>query len=698
MTAPNAGGANARRPEHWLTFPSPGMIEHRWEDGTEVAYRDPSVSFEDGRVTALLLGKMAGARSAEVFDLLRNRMLETNPLQFYMCVDALLRVMRRAPIEAAHGYDVLVEFVGGILTSLPADQVMQKRAALLTEEDFTEMEILVREFARLDLHARITDLAEDDDERNIDARGLLVGEQQFDRTAGYTQHLSAIADQVLARLDGVAATGLGFDPRDALRAARAHATAQHASLVDAADRRRSGPAHSAMRSTHSYDVLTSIAEAMSRDPRSTLVESLGMDPASARHLLDALSTPLGDQDVTSLTSANRLRQFPVIKFEDGTYIWASPHDFVHDALDWADLHLVGRRIEPARRRLLKGRARVAEKLVAAAFADVFGAERVRNNVQYEEPSGEWIESDLLVDLGGAVVVVEVKSHRITLPGRQANAARVRSKVEEFLLRPLEQTDRARKALMAGCEIRDARGQQLGRMRAPLVRRVIVHLDRVDPFVTYAHEIADDLSADAWIVSVADLLAVTELLRSPTELYGYISARAAQIAGGSPLVFMESDALGAWLRSREGAWPVEDGAVFRLAYSSDEINKYFTQSELHARHPDLASNPIAPRSGIPPLVLETMTQLIGHLSWPTAVSAIAAVPPHEWEKFARDVRRATAPVRTRQQRRARASTERGTSYGTDKRLVVRFRRDRESTIRVDDDGRIVLTICVATDQV
>ena len=130
----------------------------------------------------------------EVFDFLRNRMLETNPLQFYMCVDALQRVMRRAPIEAAHGYDVLVEFVGGIPTSLPADQVMQKRAARRPKKTSPRWSFSSGSLRAWNSHARISDLAEDDDERNIDARGLLVGEQQFDRTAGYTQHLSAIAD------------------------------------------------------------------------------------------------------------------------------------------------------------------------------------------------------------------------------------------------------------------------------------------------------------------------------------------------------------------------------------------------------------------------------------------------------------------------------------------------------------------------
>jgi hypothetical protein len=282
----------------------------------------------------------------------------------------------------------------------------------------------------------------------------------------------------------------------------------------------------------------------------------------------------------------------------------------------------------------------------------------------------------LIDLGNAAVIVEAKSQRMTPQGRSAAAGRVRTKVEEFLVRPLSQTSRASFALLQGADVRVGR-RELPRIEASVIRRLIVNLDRVDPFVTHARslvsatiESSDGLETDAWIVSLADLLAVTHLLRTPTELWAYHGKRAAQTATGSPVVFMETDALGAWLKSREGAWLTQEGQLFQLAFSSEELNAYYNSRDFLSRGAIVEVVP-PPTSHIPPEVLSAMTALLHSECWADGADAIANVSPAEWGRFRRDVHRLSVTPRTRSQRRSLAAVERGIEYGVEPRVIIKL---------------------------
>lgn len=652
-------------------------MQHEWSDGTTASFRDPKVSFEDARVTALAAANLATQGAQDVFEELKRRMVASNPLRFFLLIDALQRMMRMTG-ASAHGYDPLQELVGGILTSIDPPVVMSKREAELGEHDFTAMELLVRQLAAHASQARIGEYLRDEDERGIDTRFLLAAEEQFDRTAGYTENLRLIASDVLSQLDDLEPE-IGFRLADVLRAADAQLDDQIARLQDVhdgehPDRLDSQDVSRASGQSNAFGALERVASVIGHDPVPVVAAALALDTSVALRLVDSLATPLGSQDVASLTSSNRLRQFPAIKLPDGSYIWTSPQDCLHEILEWADLYLADRARPVLRQRLSRARAAATERLTAQALADVYGAERVVRNLEYCEADGSWIETDVVVDLGAAAVIVEAKSQRITPQGRSAAAGRIRTKVDEFLVRPLSQTNRARRALLEGAAIRSRRREGLS-MKPSVVRRLIVNLDRVDPFVTHARSLvsaavdeAHGLDTDAWIVSLADLLTVTHLLRTPTELWAYHGKRAAQTATGSPVVFMETDALGAWFRSREGAWPAREGQLFQLAFSSAEINAYYNYRDLESRGAQVDPVP-PPTSQIPDVVLSSMSSLIGAEAWAQAADAIANVPPAEWKRFRRQMRRLASAPRTRSQRRALTAAERGVAYGKQPRVII-----------------------------
>lgn len=687
-----AGQGNPYRPpadtrsRHWLDVDTPGVRRHEFGNGTTVSYRDPTVPFQDTRSAALEAAKAASQAAEGIFEELKGRMEASNPLRFFLLIDALQRLMRRQG-ASAHGYDVLQELVGGILTSLDPATVMSRRAAPVSEEDFTEMELLVRQLAACASQARLGEYLQDEDERGLDARFLLAAEEQFDRTAGYTEHLRVIATDVLGQLDDLA-PGIGFRLSDVLRAADAQLSDQIGRLEGAHGEDRDGPPVSRTADARSgqssaFAALERVASVIEHNPVPVVAPALGVDIEVASRIVDSLATPLGTQAVTSLTRSNRLRQFPVLRLPDSTYIWTSPQDFLHEVLEWADLFLADRARPAWRQRQSRARAATTERLAARALADVYGAERVISNLEYRETDGDWIETDVVVDLGAAAVIVEAKSQRLTPQGRSATAGRVRTKVDEFLVRPLSQTSRARSALLDGAEVR-APQRELRRMKQSVVRRLIVNLDRVDPFVANARSLvaaaigdSDAVDADAWIVSLADLLMVTHLLRTPTELWAYHGKRAAQTATGSPVIFMESDALGAWIKTREGAWPTHEGHVFQLAFSSQEINDYYNYRDFVARGAELKVV-LPPASGIPDEVLRSMTELIDSQGWAEAADAIANVAPRQWRRFQRDMRRLAVEPRNRNQRRSRQDVERGIKYGS--KPVV--------TIKPGDEPRLI----------
>lgn len=216
------------------------------------------------------------------------------------------------------------------------------------------------------------------------------------------------------------------------------------------------------------------------------------------------------------------------------------------------------------------------------------------------------------------------------------------------------------------------------------------LERVDPFsseATYDSGRDDEDDRHVWIVCLTDLLMVTDILTSPAELYAYIRTRCEQTAAGSPRIVTESDALGAWLKSREGVWPAPEGTVFMLEASSDAINAYFTALEMHNRYPARIETPTAPSTQIPLAVLQTLGRLLdaGAIEWAEAADRVCAVQPASWRIVQRDIARRSVTPRTRNQRRAIAAAVRGRRVGDN--LTIRLGAVDE----ISTAGGVTLTV-------
>lgn len=666
---PRIPGAKA----HYVHMPPPpGLLEIENSSGSISYAVDLRVPFEERRKAAFDMIRSADQKAATLRAELRDRLSKSNPVSVYSIVVALERQSRRLPIAEVYGYDAVVEYLGGVVTSLPLESVHAGLQRTATAIDALEIDSLLRDLATAESQAGIADLANDADQRHVDARFLLLQEQQFDRMAGYNQHVRQIARRIFEPLTELSVRTLGTSPLVVLDAAEAHARLQERRQTDALNdvarnanvrQNTSREQHFALQSAG----LLAMGDAIRCDLRPTLEVALGLEPSEVNAVLKLLSTPLGSQDVKTLKSPNRLRRFPVIPLPDGTHIWARPYDFLHDALDWFDQVLVAGNHDRLRQRLSAERVRTVEALTTEALGHVFGQARVHAAIEYELPTGDWAETDTLIDVAASQIVVEAKGYRLTDPGRSGDAARVRTKYKQLVTEPLTQSARARSALLHGTQLRVKRTQRPLPDRAPTsVNRCIVTLDRVDPFhaepqTPFPSSSTDPVDPkDAWIVCLADLLMVTAVLRSPAELFAYIEVRAAQTAAGSPRISMESDALGAWLETREGVWPVEEGAMFMLEYSSEAINTYFTQDEMHTRYPDQVEAPQRPRSGIPDAVLDALTRLLDNEDprWETAASAVGTVDHSRWRMLNRDFERLQTAPRTRSQRKAREAAKRG----------------------------------------
>lgn len=121
----------------------------------------------------------------------------------------------------------------------------------------------------------------------------------------------------------------------------------------------------------------------------------------------------------------------------------------------------------------------------------------------------------------------------------------------------------------------------------------VSFERIDPFVLTAARLGDETAPPTWIVCLADLLLVAEVLDQPHEFFAYAYLRSK--LGEDPRfnVISEVDVLGAFLADRArgiremvGA----DGLTHAVVgHHATDLNNYFTSQAmgLPAERPRLA---------------------------------------------------------------------------------------------------------------
>jgi hypothetical protein len=569
-----------------------------------------------------------------------------DPLTLYAQLH-VLAAMRRTSLPGAAGFgiDALVEFYGGLVTAMPEQNVLDRLGVEFHPQALYDLERQLRDYGnaeRLTHQGKV--LREGGKDSLTRARHLLEFEHRFDRMLGYPAQLRPIFHAIVDPLAEKATKQLGYALGDALGAADAYQTVLAERTADvvaefhAASELLAFPDDPEDRvqflAAHMAGMATFAAAPVEEDLPALLAERTSIPRDRLAAVLAALATPLGSQpDLGTLTDTNRLRRRPIMGLPDGRYLWARPGDFIHEALEWAadvcqaDAGLL--------RSFDKRRQDGCEELTYHALAGVFGADDV--HVGYTYPAEGRPDIDVLVATPGVTVVAEVKGGRFTDPARRAAPDRIRKKTGEFVDKALSQNARAVAHLEAGAVgLEDPKRRAVTIPNAPHPTSIIVTLDRVDPFATHLPDggkRSDQPAAGTWLVALADLLMVADILRHPAEFYAYAHTRAAINEAGAPLIFAEADALGAWCEHRiEPATP-EPGQITLLDTTSEIMNGYYT-------HVDGGGvQPARPSAGVPIEVLNALDEVFRDrpAQWRSLSLAALAVHPKDW----RDVRKALA---------------------------------------------------------
>ncbi len=387
---------------------------------------------------AILAQQEPAARESErLLGELNDLLLTTDPVALY----AQLHVwdsMRRSATDAyaAFGSDAMLEFLGGLVTAMPADEIASRLGREFHPQLMFDADHLLREFARVQQQLFFArQLAQTDGSTLDTARFMLGLERRFDRMQGYTQHLERIYARVLSPLDDLGREHLGYPPAIVLKLADAHGKRIESRFRDVQDGINAhiaelDPPRSRGERLQSAAVL---AAGLCRFGAPQPEEDLAGDLAAMTSLprsevsaaIDALSVKIGDQPpVTGLADDPLIRIFPVLQLPDGRRLWVRPIDLMQGLLDWCAA--VCEDVPPLRDAFDKSRQRGCEELSAEALEAVFTTSRVHRNPTYNSPGRP--DTDALVTLPNACVVVEAKGRRFTAAGRAGPAKACRDEV------------------------------------------------------------------------------------------------------------------------------------------------------------------------------------------------------------------------------------------------------------------------------
>jgi len=477
--------------------------------------------------------------------------------------------------------------------------------------------------------------------RHLDEASFLLGvESLLDRMPGYPRHLDAIDSEVFDRHRSFYVEAIGFNPADVGRVVRRRA----ATAQEAAD-----------------GLLPTLNSAMRRDPEAaavaigeflaTLERTRLWDSASVASdakapteeiaaMLAFFSTTFGSQpDFKEPTDKNLLRTRPCIDLGTGMFFVPDPWSLsaaVHFRLaEEATAHPTG-----PLKRYRDHREDGHERLVAEAFRRVFGDALVGARRHYTSPFEGPGEIDVLVRIEWPLVA-EAKAHGLTDSGRRGAPRRVKRVSEDVVETALDQTRRARTYILDedGRSFSDGEG---GEMHTELpadlsgVTEILVTFERMDPLGRQGPGIVDLVGYRVWIVCIADLLMVVDLLPDPGAFHHYARFRAEMAASG-PIVHMESDALGAYLKDRavrvRTRAAAEPDVTTMLGYSSSAINRYFTDLELGI---DISK----PGTGVPGPIAEILAATAPSDAglWVDAVDEVMTATPTAWRQLRSFLRR------------------------------------------------------------
>lgn len=521
-----------------------------------------------------------------------------------------------------------VEYLAGIALSVDPSGVAD------TPREVTEKVLeLVSEIFAADSARIITEelsKANDNEPEKALLLQQLKMDYQSDRMPGYPAHIQQVDEEVFSRHRDYYLNALGFHPADVIDITRKHARwateELHSALSIIADL------------NNGVAVDPQVAERVVRkgfdastlwEPDAVAAHS-GVPVEQVRAMLEFFATDFHCQpDFRLPTDSNRARTHPVVALDDGKYLvpdaWAMSA-VLHNRLG------VEQRFNYAPSKYHKHRQDAHERLILSALEHVYG-EHVRGTQHYSSDSGDRGEIDALV-LSEWPLVVEGKATGLTEAGRQGKAPRVEKKIEEILERALDQTERALNYILEEKGRRfspspSSRYKELLPTEVAGGTAVIVTFERIDSMAFTGLEVVDSVRRPTWVVSLTDLLMVTDILRTPAEFSHYAKVRGNMVRSEA-VAFSEADLLGAYILDRLRIVDRTSSDAFDrviIGYSADELNDFYTRRE--------RSFPAKkPRSGVPADVAGALAATVNTPGWAHFVETVMMAQPVTWKKWKR----------------------------------------------------------------
>ncbi|KRC46427.1 MULTISPECIES: nuclease-related domain-containing protein [unclassified Nocardioides] len=679
----------------------PSYLDNRWQYELEryVAGEFSPRSWFEWLTSFRRAAEEAAADLPHACAELRSLLDSVDPIAMYGAMD-VYDAMRRShmPGPANFGSDAMVELMAGFVVSSDEISMLPRIDERFDPWLVQECDALLQRIANLRYLASTAKYVESDPKGGAGLRRMIELEHNFDRMAGFDPHVRRVAVEVLGRVDDRAKVELGFKLTESLRFAHLYnqVRIRHARRTDAylAEAYPSPAADEPPAVQESWMVGHFVLWALNANAPleggvvdEALAENLGLDPDAFQSVIASLSTRVGTVEPDQIHTDNPVRVRPIVKLSSGEWMWPRPVDFVHVALEWAHGAVTPHpRLVSA---LDKARQRTAEDLTEELLREVFG-ERVYRSVTYPVEQSD-AEVDVLVRLPGALLVVECKGGRISREGRRGAPHRVDRHIKDIVERANDQNGRTIRAIRDGAPFVDARGRSLDLDANSVILPITVTLDRVDPFGAYlGFADAESGVERSWIISLADLIMLAELLPSPSDFVAYVAKRR-QMLRDEVLVYVEADALGAWFEDRLSSIaavsdPHNDRVTRLLRETSEWMNDYYAIEALRRSDAPqdevddyLRDHPMGgqkPATRLPSAVIRSLDGLLQQEdpTWLAATCAALEVRPSAWK-----------PVR-----RLLDAVDGGPPTGRRK-----SRQMRRAASGYEVDGRVTLTIDVAS---
>jgi hypothetical protein len=574
-------------------------------DGTTtVLTADPSFDRELMNRRWTDAAAVAAGRSDELVAELRELVDSVNALHLVGQVASWLTV--RSPDELddpeRYGSESRVEFLAAVAVESGA---MRDEPA--SPEAVRRVLVLLRELFMVE-RARILGeevVSHDEPPALAEARFTLRLESLEDRTQGYEPHLVRIVESVFERIRSECEAVVGFCPGDVVPLVHAYAAMRQAQFDDLTEQARQVPVSdmAGLSVPKGWALLSWIIFVLN-DPTGdfdaeTLAEASGVQVDQLRAMLPAMTTPWG-QPPSALRPGQHLtvRRRSVLAGEGDRYTWPLPWSSIHEMFPWFNDVIDDPQFSVLKQTVSDARADGTEELTTSVFRGLFGEDHVHPNFEYPIGSGNWAEADIVVRLPGHALAVECKSGALDDLYRYGDIDYAHSTFKTFIEDPFRQSARA--ATFLTCSDGKWRTRSTRRkhdwVRVPTVTRIAVSLERIDPLSMVATRVGlSDAAGDAtWVVCLADLLLIAEILDTNHTFFAYAKLRAELAANPSVAVISEADLLGAFLHDRlRHLRRIADKPRHlrvRLTDHARELNRYFTAVTLGLPPPQEAERP------------------------------------------------------------------------------------------------------------